>query len=59
LQGLRIEASANNIIGGTTAWDRNIISGNLANGIAVIGASATGNVIQGNYIGTDVTGRSI
>uniref|UniRef100_UPI00262434A2 DUF4347 domain-containing protein n=1 Tax=Zoogloea sp. TaxID=49181 RepID=UPI00262434A2 len=47
--------SANNTIGGTTAGARNIISGN-ASGVIVSGASATGNLIVGNYIGTDSTG---
>ncbi|MCA9203155.1 MAG: hypothetical protein KDA59_08920, partial [Planctomycetales bacterium] len=48
--------SANNTIGGTTSTERNIISGNTNDGVYITGASATGNVIQGNYIGTDVTG---
>jgi titin len=48
--------AANNLIGGTTAGARNIISGTLLfEGIGIFG-SATGNRVQGNYIGTDVTG---
>ncbi|MBW1699232.1 MAG: DUF4347 domain-containing protein, partial [Deltaproteobacteria bacterium] len=47
---------AGNIIGGNTAADRNIISGNAGEGIKIDGAGSTGNVVQGNYIGTDVTG---
>ncbi|MBI3465154.1 MAG: right-handed parallel beta-helix repeat-containing protein, partial [Planctomycetes bacterium] len=54
--GIRIENSADNIIGGTTAAARNVISGNRGVGIVVVGPLATGNVIQGNFIGTDVTG---
>ncbi|MCI0447883.1 hypothetical protein L0152_32290, partial [bacterium] len=49
--------STNNIIGGTTSSDRNLISGN--NGFSAIiiqGAASTGNQILGNYIGTDITG---
>ena len=38
------------IIGGTSPCDRNVISGNT--GIGVVAA----NVVQGNYIGTDITG---
>ncbi len=54
VDGVRISASASsNIIGGTTAGERNIISGNADDGIQV---SGTGNVIQGNYIGTDAMG---
>jgi hypothetical protein len=45
---------SNNVIGGTTAATRNIISGNLGTGIFL--DKATANLIEGNYIGTDVTG---
>ena len=47
---------ANNVIGGTGPNDRNVISGNAAEGIRIDGAGATGNLVQGNYIGTDRTG---
>lgn len=43
------------VVGGTSAAARNIISGNRGNGIA--GGSYYGTaLIQGNYIGTDITG---
>jgi CSLREA domain-containing protein len=58
LQGININNVPNNIVGGTAASDRNIISGNNARGISVSGASATANQILGNRIGTDVTGQS-
>jgi hypothetical protein len=55
--------ATNNTIGGTTPAARNIISGNGSAGIAIGDDSgATGvnlpsnNVVEGNYIGTDVTG---
>ncbi|MBD2048868.1 DUF4347 domain-containing protein, partial [Coleofasciculus sp. FACHB-64] len=51
--GVFINGSSNNIIGGTTAGTRNIISGNSV-GLFV---TDSGNQIQGNYIGTDVTGN--
>ena len=47
---------ANNVIGGTGPNDRNVISGNAAEGIRIDGAGATGNFVQGNFIGTDRTG---
>jgi hypothetical protein len=52
---------AANIIGGTTATARNIISGNKQSAEVFIGgSSAFENVVQGNYIGTDVSGmRSV
>jgi len=43
-------------VGGTAAFERNVISGNDIDGIRVDGGD--GNVIQGNYIGTDVTGTA-
>jgi hypothetical protein len=46
--------SSGNTIGGTSAQDRNVISANGGNGIW-IGASS-GNLVVGNYIGTDATG---
>lgn len=48
--------SPNNLIGGTEAGHRNVISGGNLHGIFVIGAAAVSNRILGNYIGTDVTG---
>jgi hypothetical protein len=45
----------NNTVGGTTAADRNIIRDNTGNGVYVTAATTTGNVIQGNCIGTQST----
>ena len=53
--GIRLSSAQNTIIGGTTVADRNLISGNQGSGVFREGANG-GNVIQGNYIGTDVTG---
>ena len=44
----------NDLIGGTTSGAGNIISGN-ASGIRLAGASST--LIEGNLIGTDITGK--
>lgn len=41
-----------NIIGGTEASERNLISGNLRSGIEISGAGTNNNVVSGNYIGT-------
>ena len=49
-------SSTNNTVGGTSVSDRNIISGNTVDGIQIWGAGTSGNVVQGNYIGLDVTG---
>jgi CSLREA domain-containing protein len=49
--------SAHNILGGTGPGERNVVSGNEANGIEVShDGTTTGNQVIGNYIGTDVTG---
>jgi titin len=50
--------SSNNTIGGTTAAARNVISGNTAHGVFIAGSDATGNLVEGNYIGTDATGTA-
>lgn len=44
-----------NIIGGTTAAARNVISGNDG-GILVFDSATDGTLIQGNFIGTDANG---
>ena len=55
--GVEIENSPNNVIGGAAPGARNIISGNDS-GIYIGGISAAGNLVQGNFIGTDVTGTA-
>ena len=55
--GITVEgASAYNQIGGDSISERNITSGNVAYGIDIFGVGCSGNKIQGNYIGTDITG---
>lgn len=46
-----------NIIGGSSPAERNLISGNALFGLAISGSGATGNVVKGNYIGVDATGQ--
>ena len=53
--GIRID-SAGNTVGGTTAAARNIISGNNNFGIALEFGGATGNSIEGNFLGPDMAG---
>ena len=57
--GIFILGGANtNTVGGTTASARNVISGNNGNGISFRDAGTSNNVVQGNYIGTDITGTA-
>ncbi|HEY6564867.1 MAG TPA: hypothetical protein VIY86_10250, partial [Pirellulaceae bacterium] len=55
-EGIDFNAPAtNNLLGGTTSADRNVISGNISSGILVQGS---GNTIRGNYIGTNAMGTA-
>jgi hypothetical protein len=58
VDGILIGNSAGNTIGGADAASRNILSGNGAAGIGIGGPGSTGNLIEGNFIGTDTTGMS-
>ncbi len=57
-RGVLVEAATSNTIGGTTAADRNLISGNGLYGVNLYGPSTSGNLVAGNYIGTDVNGTA-
>ena len=54
--GVLIDGSSNNTIGGTAVGARNVISGNTGAGVS-IDPGATNNVVPGNFIGTDATGE--
>src|SRR5262249_27097133 len=51
-----VVTGSSNTIGGTAPGSGNLISGNRQQGIFLNGPAAVANVIQGNYIGTDVSG---
>ncbi|MEM1224566.1 MAG: right-handed parallel beta-helix repeat-containing protein [Planctomycetota bacterium] len=55
--GILIRSGASeNMIGGATEAERNIISGNRFDGIRIQGATTQANHVGGNYIGVDRTG---
>ncbi|MFN3405049.1 MAG: beta strand repeat-containing protein, partial [Cytophagaceae bacterium] len=56
-QSILINGSNNNTIGGTTCSTRNVFAGGVSRAI-VISGSSTGNLIIGNYIGTNRTGNA-
>ena len=50
--------SSNNIIGGSTSAERNVVSDNDAEGIEIShGEATTGNQVLGNFVGTDSSGN--
>ena len=50
--------SSDNTVGGTTLPARNVISGNRAHGVRILGINSANNAVRGNFIGTDFTGMS-
>jgi len=59
-EGVGIGNSNSNVLGGSNSTDRNLISGNSSTGIEIDGSDGNGssNLIQGNYIGTNIAGTS-
>jgi parallel beta-helix repeat protein len=47
-----------NQVGGAAPAARNVISGNRGSGVYLNGSGTTGNLVRGNYIGTDTTGSA-
>ena len=55
--GVGVTSGHSNLIGGTTAAARNIISGNQQSGVAM-DSNCLANVVSGNFIGLDSTGTN-
>ncbi len=55
--GITLDNAPNGQVGGTTAAQRNVVSGNASSGIWIAGNSQ-GSVVAGNYIGTNATGSA-
>ncbi len=51
--GVQVQSGSGVTVGGTTARSRNLISGN---GVGISVEQSSGNVVQGNWIGTDAGG---
>ena len=57
--GVEITAGAqSNTVGGILTGARNVISGNLAQGLTIDGTGTNLNLVQGNYIGVDANGTA-
>jgi uncharacterized repeat protein (TIGR01451 family) len=54
--GVTADGAQNAAIGGTTAGAQNVISGNAGSGVVMSGGGTYMDVVQGNLIGTDLTG---
>ncbi len=59
--GIYVDNASSNTIGGTPPAARNVVSGNILGNIHIVGdvAGATGNVVQGNFIGVNAAGTGI
>jgi hypothetical protein len=53
-----LNAASGNLIGGTSAGARNVISANQQYGIYISDPGTSNNLVQGNFIGADVTGTN-
>jgi parallel beta-helix repeat protein len=56
IDGVRVVLAQNNQIGGTSIGLGNVISGNGQRGVFMYHRSTTNNLLEGNKIGTDVSG---
>jgi hypothetical protein len=50
--------ASSNIIGGTSATQRDLISGNAWDGVQLVGGGTSGNLVEGDYIGVASGGTS-
>ncbi len=60
-EGIEIQNGSNNTIGGTSPADRNIISGNVEQGVGILAGAnyqSSNNHVLGNYIGTTYVGNA-
>ena len=50
--------TSSNLVGGSRAIARNVISGNTGSGVDIAGLGTMGNQVAGNYIGTNAAGTA-
>ena len=56
--GVRIGYSGNVVVGGPAVTERNVISGNISDGLLLAEPETTNGIVQGNYIGVQSDGSS-
>ena len=56
--GVFILSAPGNTVGGSVAGAGDVISGNAQHALTIVGATATGNFVQGNLIGTAANGTT-
>ena len=54
--GVVLQEAAENTVGGPAAGAGNLVSGNNQGGVGIRGIDAVGDIVQGNRIGTDISG---
>jgi hypothetical protein len=54
-----LSGASSNLVGGTVAAARNVISGNAALGLYIADSGTTNNLVAGNFIGVDATGGRV
>ncbi len=57
--GVRIDDSPDNQVGGPVSSDGNVISSNKGAGVFIIGADAEGNTVENNIIGLNAAGSAV
>ncbi len=58
VHGVYVQDAPRNRIGGTTPEARNVISGNMPDGVNISGSESVNNIVIGNFIGSDATGAA-
>ena len=56
--GVQINGGGYNTVGGTASGSRNVLSGNVHDGVLIVTSGSTYNNVQGNYIGTNAAGTA-
>lgn len=57
-EGVELVGASDNLVGGTTIAARNIASGNTFAGVFLRDPNTNGNLVQGNFLGTTVSGST-